>query len=151
MMTSVSAYAAPRTTVVALLGDEVLAPGMSKADAEVLFPESVPHRVGLSLDVRCAGKCGERPRMLSVRIVAADGKEIEVTRVQPPKAGGKALVDLSAHAKLFRGARTVRVLVDSLQPMEKTGWRVSASLTLEAPPKPAKPKFQKASRVATAK
>lgn len=133
-LVAAGANAAPggRTTVVSLLGDELLVPESNHADASVEFPATAPKKASLSLAVRCAGRCAARPRMLSVRIVAADGAEKELARIQPPKNGGKLTLDLTKHAALFAGSRTVRVLVDSLASKERSGWRVDASLTLES-------------------
>lgn len=126
---------AGRTTVVSLLGDELLAvPGSHRADAEVLFPAPVSRRVTLAVTARCAGRCGKRPRMLSVRVLGVGGAETEIARLQPPAAGGKATIDVTRHSALFSGSRTVRVLVDSLRAQERGGWRVDASLVLEAAP-----------------
>ena len=126
---------AGRTTIVSLLGDELLAvPDASHADAEVLFPSGAPQRATLTLAARCAGRCAARPRMLSVRVLGESGVETEIARLQPPAKGGKAVIDVSKNAALFAGARTVRVIVDSLRAQEKGGWRVDATLTLESAP-----------------
>lgn len=131
---------AGRTTVVSLLGDELLAvPDAHRADAEILFPVAASRRATLTVTARCAGRCGKRPRMLSVRVLGEGGTETEIARLQPPAAGGKATLDVTRHAALFAGHRTLRVLVDSLRAQERSGWRVDASLVLEAAPAPKKP------------
>lgn len=129
-----------RTTVVSLLGDELLAvPDARRADAEVLFPAATPKRATLSVTARCAGRCSKRARMLSVRVIGVNGAETEIARIQPPAAGGQLKLDVSRHAALLAGPRTVRVLVDTLRVEDRGGWRVDVSLVLEAPPAPKAP------------